>query len=97
MTYNKTTGPTWEERSAAMAAAEGYEWDRLSETFDADWKSAYVAEFVRFAASRGWTEQNAREWADEIKDDALISGDPDPALTACHDVVECEKEYANAC
>lgn len=86
----------WSDRRAGLMAADGDEWDRLSEAFDADWKAAYVAEFVLFALSRGWTGGDAREWADEIKAEAMIHGEDDPIQQARIDVPECELESTNA-
>ena len=33
----------WKARAAAVAAADGDEWDRLSEAYDEDWIAAYRA------------------------------------------------------
>ena len=86
----------WHKRRAAIAQADGDEWDRLSDLYDVDWKSAYVTEFVRFAVDRNWTEENAAEWADEIARHALIDGVIDPVKQAQADVFDCERESANA-
>lgn len=92
----------WKTRVAAVAAAEGGEWDRLSEAYDEDWIAAYRAAFIAFAISRpGWTEPLAKEWLDaaDMPRDALADagwrGDG-PDTKAAEDVIECEIEAANA-
>jgi hypothetical protein len=56
----------WPARRTAVAAADDDDWDRLSEAFDADWKSAYSVAFVETAVSRGWSRENAESWPGEI-------------------------------
>ena len=92
------TETDWAARHAALIAADGDEWDALSEAYDADWKAEYKAAFVAHALTRpGWDRDNAEAWADGIADDALCSN---PDLTPTHvaqtDVIECERESANA-
>jgi len=87
----------WKARRAAVAGVDGDTWDQLNEAFETDWKVAYITEFVRFGLSRGWTDDNACEWAGEIAGEAFIDGDPDPIEQARKDVRECEWESANAC
>lgn len=60
------------------------------------WKRDYLTEFVRFALTRNWTEENAAVWADEIADDARVFGVPDPKQQARDDVLACERESENA-
>lgn len=90
----------WKARHEAVVAAEGDEWERLSEAFDRDWKGAYKAEFVRFAVSRHWDLEDASVWSEEIAGEALLSqaaqDDYRPETTAQRDVLECELEAANA-
>ena len=88
----------WEARRAAVAMADGEEWDRLSEAFDADWKEAYKTVFVAYALTRHWNREDAETWSDEIVNDALISCPVDrtPKEQAEIDVCECERESANA-
>ena len=92
----KTTN--WKARLAQVAAADGAEWDRLSDAFDTDWQAAYCAEFRRYAAERKWSQQNIESgWLDNgMPKDAMESYAPgDPVTCARADVVECEAEAAN--
>jgi len=89
----------WQIRAEEVAAADGDEWDRLSEAYDQDWKAAYCAEFRRFAANRGWSQDDIDSgWLDHMPLEALIHYDygSDPAECARRDVLECEQEAANA-
>jgi hypothetical protein len=89
----------WSTRRTAVAAADDDDWDRLSEAFDADWKSAYSVAFVEIAVSRGWSRENAESWPGEIAGEALLSAvDNDfcPRRTAEADVIACELERADA-
>lgn len=92
---DKTTN--WPARRAALIAADGAEWDRLSEAFDADWKAAYCSAFRARAQGRGWSDANIDSgWLDGA-DDALIEhGDRDPAEVGAEDVIACEVDAANA-
>jgi hypothetical protein len=92
----------WKARLKAVSAADGDQWDELSEAFDQDWIAAYRAAFVRCAVARpGWTEATAKEWLDaaDLPRDALVDAGwkgEDPAERAAEDVIECEIEAANA-
>ncbi len=89
----------WSARRTAVAAADDDDWDRLSEAFDADWKSAYSVAFVETAVSRGWSRENAESWPGEIAGEALLSAaghDFCPRRTAEADVIACELERADA-
>lgn len=88
----------WPARHAAIVVANGEEWDRLSEAYDADWKAEYTRAFIEHALSRpGWDRENAEVWAGEMVDSALIEhSDRDPAGVASADVIVCEAETANA-
>ena len=85
----------WKARAAEIRAADDDEWDGLSVSYDADWKAAYCREFRRYAAERGWLEENIESgWLDQLSDEAFIScalGDC-PVETARQDVLECERE-----
>jgi len=60
------------------------------------WRAAYVQHFIHEAVARGWTEANARGWADEISEESylhsLILG-TGPKQQAEIDIIECEREY----
>lgn len=96
------TGPVailaidWKARRAEVAAADGDEWDRLSDAYDADWQAAYCAEFRRYATERGWSKENIESgWLDSgMPQHAMESYAPgaDPATCARDDVLECEME-----
>lgn len=90
----------WQTRRDAVAAADGDEWDRLSEAYDADWSAAYCAAFRAHAKARGWTEANIESgWLDEMPRQALIDwgwDGTDPAHVAAHDVEVCECEARDA-
>jgi hypothetical protein len=89
----------WGARLAAIASADGDEWDRLSDAFDADWKAAYCVEFRRFAAERGWSKDDIESgWLDNLPDEAMVCYEPgaDPVECARRDVPQCEREAANA-
>ena len=87
----KTTAD-WQARRAEVAAADGAEWDRLSDAFDADWQAAYCAEFRRYAAERGWSAENIESgWLEDLPFTALTestAGSPEAA--AREDVIESE-------
>ncbi len=89
----------WQSRRDAVVAADGDEWDRLSEAYDADWVAAYCAAFRTHARARGWTETNIESgWLDDLPRHALIERGWDgtnPADVAAHDVDVCEREVAD--
>lgn len=93
MTQTETTD--WRARRDAVAASDGAEWDLLADAFDTAWKATYTLEFLSFAVSRGWSQEDAENWSNDITDGALLCADRhgyDPVKTAQHDVAECEKE-----
>lgn len=89
----------WLARVAAVCAADGDEWERLSDAYDADWKAAYCEEFRRYAAERGWAEDDIESgWLDDMPSTAMgfYEVGSDPAECARRDVVETERDCANA-
>ena len=89
----------WKRRLAAVTAADGDEWERLSDAYDADWRAAYCVAFRRFAAERGWSQEDIESgWLDDLPFTALGAYErgSDPADAARQDVLECEREAANA-
>ena len=84
----------WDLRLAEVCAADGDKWDRLSDAYDADWKSAYRAEFRRFATERGWAGEHIESgWLDDMPDEALRTYErgSDPAEAARRDAPMCEE------
>lgn len=60
---------------------------------DAQWKTQYRREFLRYAVSRNWEEDAAVTWCGEIIGEALMHcRDKSPAGIAQEDVRECELE-----
>ena len=93
------TPTNWPAAWAAMRELDGGAWDTEREWLDALWCAEYVAAFVAFALTRNWTRENAEEWAHAISGDAVIDtrgGNDGPAAVARIDVVECERDAANA-
>jgi hypothetical protein len=88
----------WSARHAALASAEGDDWERLNDAFRSDWTAAYSTVFVNFAISYiTWMEPRERgKLPEHLSNDALIFGasryDYCPRRTAEADVVECEQE-----
>ena len=93
------TPTNWPAAWAAMRELDGGAWDTEREWLDALWCAEYVAAFVAFALTRNWTRENAEEWAYGIAYEALNAAcgfDLYPAEAARADVVECERDAANA-
>jgi hypothetical protein len=79
----------------AITGLDGAAWDEAFERYETEWKAAYDAEFVRYAVSRGWSQENAESWPSEIHDEAFLVRDEhgyDPIETAREDVRMCELE-----
>ncbi len=85
----------WRDRLRAIRATDDDEHDRLSEAYDNDWKAAYCAEFRRFAAGRGWSQENIDSgWLDDMPESAIgcYERGADPTDCARRDVPDCEGE-----
>lgn len=61
------------------------------------WEAEYRRAFVEHAVSRGWEEENAKDWADDLADEARIAQPGRaPAEVAQEDVVEVENDDSHA-
>lgn len=95
------SGTEWGNRWLALGELDGDDWDAQDERLEAEWKAEYRRSFVAHALTRpGWDRENAEDWAGGVVDDAFAAcrGEPvSPAEAAELDVIECEKEAADAC
>jgi len=88
------TALDWRARFAAHAEMYGDEWDAEEERLKRDWLSAYEFAFVEIAVNRGWSEEDAETWPDEIGEEAYINSyqhGRDPRRSAESDVIACEE------
>jgi hypothetical protein len=87
------SAPDWHALRAQVAEADGEEWDRLTEAFDAAWMAAYRAEFRRYAAERGWSQENIESgWLEDLPFTALTESTArNPEAVARQDVIESER------
>jgi hypothetical protein len=82
----------WDAAWAALREMNDDAWDAESGRLDVLWLEEYRAEFVRYALTRrGWTVEDARDWAANSDLDARIENrGRDPVHVAQKEVAACE-------